>query len=105
MFNELKRQKQHLPITIFFHRMEKKKGPLKTTLSHQHQVRLTSSSHHRFRLLSLLHLPKKMIFLTLLPFRQKVNSQSQRHNAYSIIPLYLLIVVFVLSSYHRHHHQ
>jgi hypothetical protein len=31
MFNESKRQKQYLPITIFFHKMEKNKCPLSKT--------------------------------------------------------------------------
>ena len=60
MFNELKRQKQKLPIKMFLHKVEKKKSPLSKSLSHQYHLRLTSSSHHPFRLFSLLHLPKKM---------------------------------------------
>jgi len=46
-----------------------------------------------------------MFFISLFPFRQKVNSQSQPHNAYIITPIHLLIVVIVLSLYHRPHHQ
>ena len=84
----------------------RKKWPLAKTLSHQNHLRLTSSRHHRFLLLSLLRLPKKKTKMTLLSFRQKVNSLSQRHNAYTITTLHLLIVVIVLPSYHRHHrHQ
>ena len=98
MFNELKRQKQQLPITMFFHKVEKKKCLLSKTLGHQHHLRQTSFSHHRFHLLRLLHLPKKMIWMTLPPFRQKVNRQSKRHNYYTITPLHLLIVVIVPSS-------
>jgi hypothetical protein len=78
MFNELKRQKQQLPITMLFHKVEKN-CPLSKTVSHQHHLRLTSSCNHRFRLTSLLHLPKKMVLMTLLPFRQTVSSQGQRH--------------------------
>ena len=66
-------------------RSRKKKCPLSKALSHQHHLRLTSTSHHRFRLLSL-HLSKMMILMTLLPIRQKLNSQAQRHNAYTITP-------------------
>jgi len=106
MFNELKRPKQQLPIMMFFHKVEEKKCPLSKTLSHQHHLHLTSSSHHCFRLLSILHLLKKMILMTLLPFHQKVNSQAQHHNAYTITPLHLLNIGIVLSSYHhRHHHH
>ena len=85
MFNELTGQKQQLPNTMFFHKVEKKKCPLSKALSHQHHLRLTSTSHHRFRLLSL-HLSKMMILMTLLPIRQKLNSQAQRHNTYTITP-------------------
>jgi hypothetical protein len=110
MLTYLKRQIQQLSLTIkdhlfpmFFYKLEKKCSTLKT-LSHKHHLLLTSSSHHRFRLLSLLHLPKKMILMTLLPFRQ-VNSQLQRHNAYTITPLCPFFVASVLSSHHRHHNQ
>ena len=48
---------------------------------------------------------KMMILMTLLPFCQKVNSQVQCHNAYTITPLHLLNVGTVLSSYHHHHHH
>ena len=41
MFNELKRQKQQLPIMMFLHKAEKKKCPLSKTLSHQHHMHLT----------------------------------------------------------------
>ena len=103
MFNELKREKHQLPIKMLFHKVEKKKTcPLSKTLSHQHHVRLRSASHHRFRLLSFLHLPK-MILMTPLLFRQKVNSQAQSDNVYTIIPLHLLVVGIVISSYHRSH--
>ena len=67
MFNELKRQKQQLPIIMFFHKVENKKCPLSKTLSH---LLLTSSSHHIFCLLSLLHFAMMMILITLLLFRQ-----------------------------------
>jgi hypothetical protein len=90
---------------MFLHKVKKKKCPPSKILSHQHHLCLTSSSHHRFHLLSLLHLPKKMILITLLPFRQKINSQAQRHNAYTIAALHLLIAGIVLSSYHHHHHH
>jgi hypothetical protein len=93
---------------MFFHKMEKKKCSLSKTLSHQHHLRLTSSRNYSFRLISLLHFPKHMVLMTLLPFRQKANSQAQRHNAYNITTLQLLIVGIVLSSYHRrhrHHHH
>jgi len=51
MFNELKRQEQQLPITMFFHKIERKKRcPLSKNLSHHHHyhLRLTSSSHHYY---------------------------------------------------------
>jgi len=102
MFNELKRQKPQLPIMMFFHKVEKKKCPLSKTLSQQYHLSLTSSTHHCSRLLTLLQLPK-MILMTVLPFHQKIKSQSGRCNAYTITPIHLLIVVIVLSSYRRHH--
>jgi len=96
MFNVLKRQKLQLPITMLFHKVEKN-CPLSKTVSHQHHLRLTSSCNHRFRLISLLHLPKKMVLMTLLPFRQTVSRQAQRHNAYTVTTLHLFIVGIVLS--------
>ena len=72
-FNELKRQKQQLPITMSSTWWRKNKCPLSKILSHQHHLCLTSSSHQCFSLHSLLHLLKKMILMTLLPFHQKVN--------------------------------
>ena len=59
---------------------------------------MTSSSHNRFRLFSLLHLPKRMIPMTLLPFRQKINGQAHRHNSYTFTPLHLIIISILLSS-------
>ena len=108
MFSELRMQKQQFPHHDVLPEGREEKCPLLKTLSHQHHLRLTSSNHHRFRLLSLLRLPKKMILMTLLLFLQKVSSQTQRHNAYTITPLHLLVVGIVLSTYHRshrHHHQ
>ena len=103
MFNGFKRLQQKLPNTMFFHKLEKKKKcSLSKNLSHQNHLCLTSSSHNRFRLLSLLHLPK-MILITVVPFRLKVNSQLQRHNAYTINPLQFLMVVNALLSNHSHH--
>ena len=96
MFNELKRQKQQLPITMFFHKVKKIKAS--TIIDPQPS---TSSSHLRFRLLSLLHLLKKTILMNLLPLHQKVNGQAQRHNAYTNTPLHPLIIGIVLSSYHH----
>ena len=78
-------------------RLRKHKCPLWKTLS-----------HHCFRLLTLLHLPKMMILMTLFLFCQKVSSQAQHHNAYTITPLHVLIVGIVLPSYdhcRRRHHQ
>ena len=106
MFNEFKRQKQHLPIRLLFHKVKKKKCSLSKTLSHQNHLQLMLFSHHRFHLLSFFHLPKMMILMTLLPFHQKFNNQAQRHNAYTITTLHLLIIGIVLSSYHcRHCHS
>ena len=79
--------------------------PLSKNLSPQNHLPLASSSHNRFRLLSLLNLPKKMILITILPFRQTIHVQSQRQNAYTVTPLHFLIVVIVISSYHLRHHQ
>ena len=105
IFNELKRQKRQLPLTMFFHKVEKKKGHYWRLLA----INIICAWRHRCHLLCLLHLPKMMILMTLLPFRQKVNIQAQRHNAYTINPLHLLIVGIMLSSYHRrrrrHHHH
>jgi hypothetical protein len=95
-FNDSKRQKQYLPIMIFFLKVEKKLSIIEDP-SHQH-LQLTSSSHYHFRLLDHPHFLKKMILMTLLPLGQKFNSKSQHLNAYSVTQFHLLIVVTVLSS-------
>jgi hypothetical protein len=62
--------------------------------SHQQHLQLTSSSHYRFRFLDFLQLPKKMILMALLPLGQKVNSQSQRLNDFSITQFHFFIKFF-----------
>ena len=102
IFNELKRQKQQLSITMFIHKVKKKNVHYRRPSAIKDHLRLTSSSRHCFRLLSLLHLLQKIILMTLLPFRQKINSQAKSNNACTII------AGIVLSSYHRrhrHHHH
>jgi hypothetical protein len=89
MLKELKRQKETIPYCDVLPQVGETKSVHYRTLNHQHHLRLTLSSHHRFHLLSFLHTPKVMTLMTLLPFRQKVNSQTQRRNAY-ITPLHIL---------------
>jgi hypothetical protein len=54
MFDELKRKKQQLQITMFFKRLKNKLCPLSTIPNHQHRLLLTLSNHpHRLLLLQL----------------------------------------------------
>jgi len=102
MFNELKRQKQQLPITMFFHKVEKAVSTIEDpqpSTSFAPDVILQSSFSSDQPSPSY----EEDGGDTLFPFRQKVNSQAQRHNAYTMTPLHLLIVGIVLSSYHRRH--
>ena len=71
--NELKRQKQQLPITMFFHKVEKRKVATNEDPQPSTSSALTSSTHLRFHLLSLLQFPMMMmmmILMTLLLFHQ-----------------------------------